>query len=223
MTLGKFNREHNSRLNLRKRLFLGVAGAVVAISLAACGGNYPGSAAQVGSSSIAEAELTQEVELVVTALQLEPNAQVNRVILQRLVLEDLVKTLAREHDVKISEGEIQSAIDEATKTPALKAQFENALLNNGIPAESINDAVLMTLQLQALGDKLAPKGSEQEKQMAVSIAAVNLAGQEGVDVNPRFGVWDQTSLQIAPTPDTVSEPALVNDPGLNPVPMPETQ
>ncbi len=223
MTSSKFNRVHNSRPNLRKRAFIGVAGAITAFSLAACGGNHPGSAAQVGSTSIAEGELTQEVEQVATALQLEPNSQVNRVILQRLVLQDLVNTLASEHQITISEGEIQSSIDAATKTPEQKAQFDQALLNNGIPAESVNDAVQMTLQLQALGTKLAPGKSEQEQQMAVSIAALNLAGQEGVEINPRFGVWDETSLQIAPTPDTVSEPALVNDPGLNPVPQQPAQ
>lgn len=219
MTSSKLNRTHNSQPHLRKRVFVGVAGAIVAVALAACGSNHPGQAAQVGATSIAEGELTQEVEQVATQLQLEPNSQVNRVILQRMILEDLVNTLATEHGITVTDGEIQSAIDEAAKTPEQKTQFDAALLRNGIPAESINDAVRMTLQLQELGDKLAPGKSEQEKQMAVSLAALNLAGQKGVEVNPRFGVWDQASLQIAPTPDTVSEPALVNDPGLNPVPQ----
>lgn len=198
----------------KKAIAVSTATAVVALMLAACGAGQPGAAAVVGNETISDSKLTAEVEQVVTGLEISPSGEVNRVMLQRMVLERLVDQLATEHDITVSEGEIQALIDKEVQERGSEEAFKTTLLRNGVPEDSVNDAVRMSVQLQKLGEKLAPGKPETEKQMAVSLAAINLAGQEGVEVNPRFGVWDLTSLQIAATPDTISQPAGSTDNGL---------
>lgn len=202
----------------RNLVVLGAASVVAALALSACGTQQPGAAAVVGTAPIAEGVLTAEVEQVVTGLGVSPNEQVNRVMLQRLVLEELVDQLSAEHEVTVSEGEIQTFIDEQAARAGGVESFNATLLRNGVPAESVSDAVRMSIQLDKLGQKLAPGQSGQEQQVAVSMAAINLAGQEGVEVNPRFGAWEPSSLQIGASPDTLSQPELILETGMNPIP-----
>ena len=210
-----------SKRKLSSTVAVGALAAVAALTLSACGSGQPGSAAMVGNTFIPEAQLTQEVEQVVNKLGVSPSGQVNRVLLQRLVLQQIVDQLAAEHNITVSEGAIQSTIDKQAKIHGSVAAFETSLLQSGIPSESVNNAVKMSLQLQQLGDQLAPGKSDNEKQMAVSMAALNLAGQEGVEINPRFGVWDLPTLQIGEPPNTLSEPELIKDNGLVPMPAPQ--
>ena len=210
-----------SKRKLSSTVAVGALAAVAALTLSACGSGQPGSAAMVGNTFIPEAQLTQEVEQVVNELGVSPSGQVNRVLLQRLVLQQIVDQLAAEHNITVSEGAIQSTIDKQAKIHGSVAAFETSLLQSGIPSESVNNAVKMSLQLQQLGDQLAPGKSDNEKQMAVSMAALNLAGQEGVEINPRFGVWDLPTLQIGEPPNTLSEPELIKDNGLVPMPAPQ--
>lgn len=205
----------------RKLMALAAAGAVAALTLSACGSGQPGAAALVGETAIADGELTREAEQVVDGLGIAPSNDVNRVLLQRLVLEELVNQLAEEHSIRISDGEVQTVFDRQAKASGGEDAFRASLLRNGVPAESVDDSIRMAAQLQQLGDKLAPGKSENEKQMAVSMAAVNLAGQKVIEINPRFGVWDLTSLQIAEPPNALSEPQLLPETGLLPTPMPQ--
>lgn len=205
----------------RKRFVFGVgaASAALAITLSACSPGQPGAAAMVGSAAITDTQLTTQVSKIVEGLGINPDDQVNRVILQRLVLEQLVAQLAAEHNVSVAEGEIQTFVAAQVKQAGSQANFEATMLRNGVPPTAIPSAVRMALALGKIGEVIAPKRTQQERQIAVSMAAMNLAGQETIAINPRFGTWDPATLQIQPTPDTVSKPAPIPDNGLNIIPQ----
>lgn len=201
-----------------KRVGAAIAVSVVAFALGACGVNQAGAAAVVGTNTISDGLLTEEVNQVSEALNLDPNDAVNRVLLQRLVLEEIVDQIASNNDVAPNEGEIQAFIDERVEAAGGQEQFENSMIQNGVPTQSIHDAVKMTLQLEGLGEKLAPGKSDQEQQMAVTMAAVELAESDGIKISPRFGTWDPSTLQIAPPANELSQPAPIDAPSIDQIP-----
>ncbi|MFZ1854639.1 MAG: SurA N-terminal domain-containing protein [Candidatus Nanopelagicales bacterium] len=202
----------------RIRFVTGLAGlAVLGTAIAGCGPNLAGAAAVVGSTRITDQALTQQSDLVTSTLGIEPSAQVNVVLLQRLITQELVAQLAAREGVTVSQGEVESFLQKQYQQAGGQAALEQALLQSGIPSDQIQEAARTTLLVQKLGEKLAPGQDSQAQQGAVGIAIIALSKQEGTQVSPRFGSWDGKTLEVTAPPNDLSKPVL-NDPAIAPLP-----
>ncbi len=185
-----------------------VAGlACVALALSACGAQQAGSAATLGDSRITEQQLTGEVQAILTS-QGAPvdsaNSEVTSMALGRMIIIDLVQTLADREGVVISQGMIDQEragyVAEYGDVAAMEAYF----ISQGVPPSQIEPVIRLNLQAVEIGAKLAPEGTAEEQGQAVYDAVGALSAELEVTVSPRFGTWDPATLGVGPTPDDLS-------------------
>lgn len=195
------------RSRRRARLLAACAGiAVGAVLLAGCEGS-PGAAATVGDTTISEQQLADDV----AELTADPasgattgDASVATALLGRLVTMALVDQLAAQHGVSVTEGQIASELAAYDEQAGSRDAVYEVFAQQGLPRSQVEPMVRLSLQATALGPVLKPDGTGDEQTQAVVDAIIALSDAEGVQVNPRWGVWDATTLNLGPTPDDLS-------------------
>ncbi len=197
----------------RMRRLIGAAVLASAALLAsACGGQQAGSAATLGDSRISDVELTDVVQEILAA-QGKPVDSADEVLtvdtLGRMIVIDLVDTLAEREGVVVSQG----AIDEELTAYINQVGGEDAMINTfvqqGVAPSQIEDVIRLSISAELLGVALAPDAEVDVQSQAVYDAAVALSEELGVEVSPRYGTWDPSTLSLGPTPiDLAAPPAL---------------
>lgn len=197
----------------RSRRILGaVALTGVVLLLAACGGQRAGSAATLGDTRITESEVTAKVQELYAA-QGKPVDSADELVpadmVGRMLIVELVDILAARNGVTASRG----AIDEQIAAYELQAGGPEAMVNTflqqGVAPSQIEDVIRLSVLAGALGPVLVPDGPPDVQSQAVFEAVVRLSDELGVEVSPRYGTWDPTTLQMGPTPDDLTRlPAL---------------
>lgn len=187
---------------------VGVAGALLAVTglLAACGAT-PGAAAVVGDTRITESQLGTTVDGILVAQGMPERSATTDLTLQtlnRMVTTELVDQLANDLGIVVSQGKIDEVLAAYDEQAGGREQVENVFAQQGVAPTQINDAVRLNLQAQAIGQELAPAGTADEQNAAVVLAVIEHSDEVGVDVNPRFGVWESTGLSIGPKADDVA-------------------
>ncbi|MEZ5115299.1 MAG: SurA N-terminal domain-containing protein [Candidatus Nanopelagicales bacterium] len=218
-----------TRIPRPARRLAAAAAALAAVSvLSGCGGSgtlQAGAAAVVGETRIATSQLADQVREVNTANDLpadEPDAELTRTTLERLVTNELVAQTAQAEGVEISQGQIDAALKAYSDQLGGQSEVEAAFLQSSIPASAIDATVLLSLQVDGLGRALSPDGSVEEQQRAAFDAVVEQGKAEGVEVSPRFGTWVADELRIGPLPtDLAVPPAETATDGTIEVPVPE--
>lgn len=191
---------------LRKSLTAAIAASLL-LGLSACGGvDLAGSAATVGQERITDETVTDQVNYVVNALEIEHSNALNRITIQRLINNDLIDRLAAENGIVITNGDVDSFLQQQAVRAGDQNQLAQILLEQfGIPSTDVQSWARFNLQVLALQEKLAPGIDPQQQKTAVGIAAIKMADQVGVSVNPRFGTWDARKLAVSPPPNDLSE------------------
>jgi len=202
----------------------GIAACVAALALAGCSGlGGAGAAATVGGVEISTeflADQTSAVQEQSGVAPGTPDTELTLGVLQRLIITELVGQSAAELGVTVTQGEIDTA------RAALEAQvggpeaLVTAYLDALVPAQSIDRQIELTVQVQKIGQKLAPDADPASQQQAVQQHVTGLAVLDGVSVSPRFGTWDIGSFSIGPVPSDLSTPLVAEDPlaGILPAP-----
>ena len=118
----------------------------------------------------------------------------------------------------ISERELSSQVQESLTAQGLNADapdaaqnggaeaVKNAFVSNGIPASQIPSVILINLQAAAIAKALAPNGTQEEQNAALTTALAALSKELEVTVSPRFGTWDAAAITVGPTPFDLSAP-----------------
>ncbi|MCF3963821.1 SurA N-terminal domain-containing protein [Streptomyces fuscigenes] len=200
------------RPNSRRSSVLSLSAALAAglPLLAACGSAaHPGAAAVVGGQRIPVSSLQAQVDDVRTAQQASPqaaqlignSAQLSQAKLNGMIFDRILDRAAKDTGVSASRHEIQTARQQAAAAqPGGEKQLEATLLQQGAltPAQ-IDDAVrrdvLMTKVAKAVGgDTTTPAG--QQKLLAV---LTKTSKDLHVDVNPRYGTWDNSKVALGNT------------------------
>ncbi|GAA3724259.1 SurA N-terminal domain-containing protein [Streptomyces tremellae] len=200
------------RPNTRRRSVLSLTAAVLAgvPLLAACGSTaHPGAAAVVGGQRIPVSSLQAQVNAVRTAQQASPrsaqligsSAQLSQAKLNGMIFDRILERAADDAGVSATRHEVQTARRQAAAAqPGGERQLEATLLQQGAltPAQ-IDDAVrrdvLMSKLAKAVGgDTATPAG--QQKVLAV---LTRTSKAMHVDVNPRYGSWDNTKVALGST------------------------
>lgn len=198
------------KANRRVRRSIGaavLAGAALLIS--ACGGQPAGSAATLGDSRISEVELTNVVQEVLAA-QGKPVDSADEALtadtLGRMIIIDLVDELAARQGVVASQGAIDQELVAYVNQVGGEDAMVNTFVQQGVAPSQIEDVVRLSILAEQLGVALAPDATAEEQSQIVYDAAVALSNELDVQVSPRYGTWDASTLSLGPTPNDLSAP-----------------
>ncbi|MEU7009223.1 SurA N-terminal domain-containing protein [Streptomyces sp. NPDC046332] len=192
---------------MHRRTALSVSAALLAAAplLTACGGEaHPGAAAVVDGERIEVSSLQAQVRDVRTAQEASPQAaqlieatgDLSREKLNVMIFDRVVDRVAEDNGITASRSEIQKARGEFTQQSGGQEQLAATLLQQqGVAPDQIDGVVRRTVLMNKIADKLGiantPEG--QKKLTEIFTAA---SKDLDIDVNPRFGAWDDDKIQL---------------------------
>jgi hypothetical protein len=186
---------------LHRRTALSVSAALLAAAplLTACASDTrPGTAAVVGGERIATSTLQAQVKDVREAQNRSPQAADligNSAGLERAKLNSMIQSLVLEKAAKnagltVSVREVEEARAADVQRLGGEEQFEAMVLQQASIAPDQIDAAVRD---RLIVGKLGAKYGHDQIIGPVSVAAKQL----GVKVNPRYGAWDASKIQLA--------------------------
>ncbi|MFD5429428.1 SurA N-terminal domain-containing protein [Streptomyces sp. NPDC127084] len=195
-------------MHRRRRTALALSAALVAAGplLAACGNEaHPGAAAVVGGERIEVSELQSQVEEARAAQAKAPDAtqqinntgQLSRAKLDGMIFGRVLEKAAADAGITVSRKEVQDARAGAVRQAGGAKQYADMLLQQrGLAPDQIDEAVrkdvLVTKLAAAMGADLGTPQGQQKVGAALTKASQGL----DIDVNPRYGSWDDTKFQL---------------------------
>jgi hypothetical protein len=192
---------------LHRRTALSVSAALLAVAplLAACGSDaHPGAAAVVGGERIEVSSLQAQVRDVRSAQQKSPQAtelikatgDLSREKLNVMIFDRVVERVAADNGITAGRGEIQKARGEFVEQSGGEAQLAGMLLQQqGVAPDQIDTVVRRTVLMNKIADKLGIANTpEGQKKLTEVFTAASKALD--IDVNPRFGAWDNDKIQL---------------------------
>ncbi|MFD4760809.1 SurA N-terminal domain-containing protein [Streptomyces sp. NPDC058439] len=196
-------------MHRRRRTALTVSAALLAGAplLTACGSQaHPGAAALVGGDRIEVSTLQGQVAAVREAQRdskdasqlIDKSGQLSRAKLHGMIFDRVLDRAARDAGVTVSRNEIQQMRKAAADQSGGEAQLRTAMLQQSWVAPDQIDAVLREqVQLTKLAQALGADLQQPEGQKALGDALGKASKELKVDVNPRYGAWDDKQTQLA--------------------------
>ncbi|MEU9760638.1 SurA N-terminal domain-containing protein [Streptomyces sp. NPDC047985] len=196
--------------------------------LTACGGQvHPGAAALVGGDRIEVSTVQGQVAAVREAQRESRNAdqlidksgQLGRAKLHGLIFDRVLDRAARDAGVTVERNEVQEMRKAAVAQSGGEERLRAAMLQQSWVAPEQIDAVLREqVQLSKLAQALGADLRQPEGQKVVGDALSKASKALKVDVNPRYGTWNDQQTQLAdykaPWISQVTKPAgAVPEPG----------
>jgi hypothetical protein len=196
-------------LHRRRRTALVVSAAtlVAAPLLSACGSQaHPGAAAVVGGDRIEVSTVQAQVADVRTAqgdsddsVQLiSKSGQLGRAKLHGLIFDRILDKASADAGVTVSRKEIQEMRQaQAAQSGGEKAWQQQLLTASWLAPSQIDAALREQIQVQKLADSLGADLQTPDGVAAVSKALTAASASLHIDVNPRFGTWNNKQTQLA--------------------------
>lgn len=196
-------------MNRRRRTVLTVSIAFLAglPLLAACDA-HPGAAAVVGGRRIAVSSLQAQVNDVRAAQEASPeaadlvrsSAQLDQIKLNGMIFDKVLDRAAEEHGVSVSTHEVQVAKQQAEAQSGGARQLEAVLLQQGqLTPGQIDGAVRRDVLMEKLSAAVGGDPAAPQQDPKLLAALVTASKQLHVDVNPRFGTWDDGKVSLGNT------------------------
>ncbi len=194
-------------MHRRRRTALSVSAAllVAAPFLSACGNEaHPGAAAVVGGGRIEVAALQTQVKDVRQAQQRSPQSaqligstgQLGRAKLYDLIVDKIVQRAADDAGATVSRKEVQRARGEAVEQAGGEEQLAAMYLQQrGVAPDQIDEALRRDVLVGKLAAKIGATNTP-EGQQKVNDAFVAASKALDIDVNPRYGTWDDEKMQL---------------------------
>ncbi|ALC29523.1 SurA N-terminal domain-containing protein [Streptomyces sp. CFMR 7] len=195
-------------MHRHRRTALAVSAAVLLAAplLAACGNEaHPGAAAVVGGERIEVSAVQAQAADVRAAQESSPEAaqlvnksgQLNRAKLHGLIFGRILDKAAEDAGVTVTRKEIQEARTASRAQAGGEEQLRAMMLQQRwvAPEQIDNDMrqeVLLPKLAKALGADLGTPAGQQVVGEALTKASKAL----DIDVNPRFGAWDDQKMQL---------------------------
>ncbi|MEU7344749.1 SurA N-terminal domain-containing protein [Streptomyces bacillaris] len=195
-------------MHRRRRTALAVSAAALLAAplLAACGNEaHPGAAAVVGGERIEVSAVQAQAADVRAAQESSPEAaqlvnksgQLNRAKLHGLIFGRILDKAAEDAGVTVTRKEIQEARTASRAQAGGEEQLRAMMLQQRwvAPEQIDNDMrqeVLLPKLAKALGADLGTPAGQQVVGEALTKASKAL----NIDVNPRFGAWDDQKMQL---------------------------
>ncbi|WP_338677896.1 SurA N-terminal domain-containing protein [Streptomyces sp. SCSIO 30461] len=195
-------------MHRRRRTALALSAALVAAGplLAACGNEaHPGAAAVVGGERIEVSALQTQVEETRTAQAKAPDAaqqisntgQLSRAKLHGMIFGRVLDKAAADAGVTVSRKEVQDARAAAVRQSGGEKQLADMLLQQrGLAPDQIDGAVQEDVLLTKLAAAMGADLGTPQGQQKVGAALTKASQELDIDVNPRYGAWDDTKIQL---------------------------
>jgi hypothetical protein len=173
---------------------------VLAITVVVSGCGSTGTAARVGDETIMIGDLQSQVVEFSDSLD-EPLAtggdlsSFQRELLTREINHLLLAELAEREGVEVSEAEVDGLLDELAAQAEAQGGLDALRAQFGYTDEGLRRAALDELRLRQLEPVVGD----------IPTALTGLSAEIGVEVNPRYGSWDGSSLE--PGTGSISVPA----------------
>ncbi|GFH37282.1 SurA N-terminal domain-containing protein [Streptomyces pacificus] len=195
-------------MHRRRRTALALSAALLSAVplLAACGNEArPGAAAVVGGDRIEVSALQAEVRDVRAAQQASPQGaqlikntgQLSRAKLHGMIFDRVLERAAEDNGVTASRKQVQDARAAAARQSGGEEQLAAMLLQQrGVAPDRIDQAVREEVLLTGLARTLDADLGTPEGQQKVAAALTAASKRLAIDVNPRYGAWDDTEIQL---------------------------
>ena len=143
----------------------------------------------------------------------------------------VVEELARRQDppVSVTDAEVTARRNGLVRQAGDPAALTQAFLQVRVPASGEDQFLRSLLLREKIGARLVPgddQATAEARAAAVQQGAQQLVEELGVRVNPRFGSWDPATFGVDPLAsgglategDVAEEPAVGDEPGVEPPP-----
>ncbi|MGW2180148.1 SurA N-terminal domain-containing protein [Streptomyces sp. NPDC001732] len=195
-------------MHRRRRTALTVSAALLAGAplLTACGGTHPGAAAVVGGDRIEVSALQGQVAAVRKAQRgaadaselLDKSGQLSRAKLHGIIFDRVLDRAAKDAGVTVNRNEIQQLRKAAAAQSGGETRLRTVMLRQSWVAPGQIDAVFREqVQLTKLAEALGVDIQQPAGQQAVGEALSKASKALRVEVNPRYGTWDDKQTQLA--------------------------
>ncbi|MER5496993.1 MULTISPECIES: SurA N-terminal domain-containing protein [unclassified Streptomyces] len=196
-------------MHRRRRTALTVSAALLAGAplLTACGGGtHPGAAAVVGGDRIEVSALQGQVAAVRKAQRgaqdasqlIDKSGQLSRAKLHGIIFDKVLDRAAKDAGVTVNRNEIQQLRKAAAAQSGGEARLRTVMLRQSWVAPGQIDTVFREqVQLTKLAAALGVDIQQPAGQQAVGEALTKASKALRVDVNPRYGTWDDKQTQLA--------------------------
>ena len=195
-----------------------VASVMSIVVLAGCSSKpqLAGAAAIVGDTQIAQSEVTQQVNAVVSEVKKNPSSgaqapsvvQLGGLVVNRLVVSAVLHRISKDNPVlAVTPKQVDAFMQQLFSQYGEQAVTQQLLLQSAIPQSEIRDFVEDYMLKQSIATTIAPGASQDEQSNALYQYLAQQAKKIGVRVAPRFGGWDEATLQTVAGDNTLSFPA----------------
>ena len=178
--------------------------------LTSCGTPHAGAAAVVGGQRITVTAVQARVDAVRAAQEKSPQAaqliqassDLQRNTVHSLVQAKIVDQAAKDAGVSVTTREVQQARAAAEKQAGGRANLEAQVLQTYamVPAD-IDESIRTDLTMQKVASHYGADVQTAAGQAELVKVLRQTSAELGIDVNPRYGMWDSKKLTLDATKD----------------------
>ncbi|MEU8683848.1 SurA N-terminal domain-containing protein [Streptomyces sp. NPDC048611] len=204
----------------RTALSVSTAAALLAATplLAACGNDaHPGAAAIVDGKRITVSQLQAKVRDVRDAQAESPqggqmimtSGRLSLATLNGMIFDEVLARGAKDAGVTVSRNDVQKWRAKAEQQAGGAARLKAMWLQQGVAPDEIDAMVRNQLMLDGVAEHLHADRRAPQGQQKLARALATTSRSMGIDVNPRFGKWDDRQVILGETKDPwiTGEPA----------------
>jgi hypothetical protein len=178
--------------------------------ITSCGAVHPGSAAVVGGRTISVAALQSQVKQVRSAQDrtgqgdelIDATSDLDRATLNTMVFDEVLHRAARDAGVTVSRADVQRLEEQSAQQAGGTAALRSALLQQyAVAPGQIDTFYTAQAEAQGIARKLGVDLATQQGQKAVTSAMSTASRELHVDVNPRYGAWNSSTLTLGNAPE----------------------
>ncbi|GES32240.1 SurA N-terminal domain-containing protein [Streptomyces angustmyceticus] len=198
----------------RRRTALSVSATAALLGaaplLAACGSDaHPGAAALVDGKRITVSQLQAKVKDVRAAQARSPQGsqlimntgRLSLATLNGMIFDEVLARGARDAEVTVTRGDVQRWRARAEQQAGGAARLKEMWLQQGVAPDEIDAMVRNQLLLDGVARHLGADRGKPQGQQKLARALAKTSRSMGIDVNPRFGKWDDQQVILGETKD----------------------
>ncbi|MFJ9410643.1 SurA N-terminal domain-containing protein [Streptomyces sp. NPDC101393] len=198
----------------RRRTALSVSATTALLAatplLAACGSDaHPGAAAVVDGKRISVSQLQARVKDVREAQGKSPQGgqmimntgRLSLATLNGMIFDQVLARSAKDAGVTVTRNDVQKWRAQAEKRAGGAARLKAMWLQQAIAPDEIDAMVRNQLLLDGLSKRLGADRTQPQGQQQLAKALSKTSRSMGIDVNPRFGEWDDKEVILGQTKD----------------------
>ncbi|MGW9427783.1 SurA N-terminal domain-containing protein [Streptomyces decoyicus] len=206
----------------RRRTALSVSATAALLAaaplLAACGSDaHPGAAAIVDGKRITVSQLQAKVKDVRAAQAESPQGgqmimntgRLSLATLNGMIFDEVLARGAKDAGVTVTRRDVQRWRAEAEKQAGGAERLKAMWLQQGVAPDEIDSTVRNQLLLDGVARHLGADRGKPQGQQKLAQALAKTSRSMGIDVNPRFGKWDDHQVILGETKEAwiIREPA----------------